>query len=93
MFGYMGFEFVSGAIAMGFAIVGLFFLRFWVRTKDKLFLAFATAFWLLAANQALVVLSGIPREDQSWIYLIRLAAFTLIIGAIVHKNVASDRRR
>ena len=93
MIGYMGHEFVSGAITMGFAIAGLFFLRFWVRTKDKLFLAFALAFWLLAINQGLVALSGIPREEQSWIYLIRLVAFTLIIGAIIHKNIASDRQR
>lgn len=91
MFGYSGLEFVSGAITVGFLIVGLFFLRFWSRTRDRLFLAFAAAFWLLAVNQALVALAGIPREEQSWIYLIRLAAFTLIIVAIVHKNVGQRR--
>jgi hypothetical protein len=92
MFGYTGLQFVSGAITMGHLIVGLFFLRFWARTHDRLFLAFAAAFWLLAVNQALVALSDIPREEQSWIYLIRLAAFTLIIVAIVHKNMGTDRR-
>ena len=45
------------------------------------------AFWLLACAQALVALSGIPREEQSWIFLIRLAAFVLLIVAIVRKNV------
>lgn len=92
MFGYTGLQFVSGAITMGFLIVGLFFLRFWARTRDRLFLAFAASFWLLAVNQGLVALSGVPREEQSWIYLIRLAAFTLIIVAIVHKNMRTDRR-
>jgi len=87
MAGYPGIEFVSGAITTGFLIVSLFFLRFWDRTRDRLFLAFAAAFALLAVNQALVALADVPREDQSWIYLIRLFAFILIIGAIVYKNV------
>jgi hypothetical protein len=51
-----------------------------------LFAAFACAFWLLALNQALVGLEAIPREELSWIYLIRLAAFTFIIVAIIDKN-------
>ena len=87
MAGYPGIEFVSGAITTGFLIVSLFFLRFWDRTRDRLFLAFAAAFALLAINQALVALADVPREDQSWIYLIRLFAFILIIGAIVYKNI------
>ena len=87
MFDYPIFQFVSGAITIGYVIAGLFFLRFWTRTRDGLFGAFACAFWLLALNQALVALAGIPREEHSWIYLLRLAAFTLIIIAIVRKNL------
>jgi hypothetical protein len=87
MFEYTAFQYVSGAITMGHVIAGLFFLRFWIRTQDALFGVFACAFWLLAANQALVALAGIPREEQSSLYLLRLAAFTLIIVAIVRKNV------
>jgi hypothetical protein len=79
--------FISGMIAMGFAIAGLFFLRFWRRTGDGLFAAFGAAFWLLALNQALVALLGIPREELSGVYLIRLAAFVLIILAILAKNL------
>jgi hypothetical protein len=81
------FNFVSGLITMGYLIAGLFFLRFWARTRDLLFLAFAAAFWLLAANQGIVALIDIPREELSWVYLLRLAAFILIIAAIVLKNV------
>jgi hypothetical protein len=51
-----------------------------------LFAAFTCAFWLLALNQGLVALAGIPREEHSWIYLIRLLAFAFIIVAIIHKN-------
>jgi hypothetical protein len=77
---------LSGMIAMGFAVAGLFFLRFWGRTRDGLFLAFAWAFWLMAANHALVPLFGLTREDKSWFYLLRLAAFVLIIAAVLRKN-------
>jgi hypothetical protein len=76
-----------GAITMGYLVGGLFFLRFWARSRDLLFLAFACAFWLLAAGQTLVMFAGIPREDQAPIYLLRLAAFILIIVAIVSKNL------
>lgn len=80
------FEFMSGLIVAGFLISGLFFLRFWKRTRDSLFVAFALAFWLLALNQTLLVMADIPYEERSWIYLLRLAAFTLIIVAIIRKN-------
>jgi hypothetical protein len=79
--------FLSGMTTMGFAVAGAFFLRFWRRTSDKLFVAFAAAFWLLALNQALVGLLEVSREDKVWIYLLRLAAFLLIIGAILVKNL------
>lgn len=78
--------FLSGAITFGFFVAGLFFARFWRRTRDGLFLAFAAAFALLGLNQALLVLSGIPIEERSPLYLLRLAAFLLIIVAIVRKN-------
>ena len=86
-------DYIAGLITMGYLVAGLFFLRFWRRTHDGLFLVFAIAFWLMATNAALVVLGGIPREEQSWIYLLRLAAFVLIIVAIVRKNWRSSAGR
>jgi hypothetical protein len=83
--------FVGGAIAMGYLVGGVFFWRFWSRTRDSLFLVFAAAFCLMAINQALPVLLGIPREEQSGIYLLRLAAFVLIIVAVLRKNLAGKR--
>lgn len=85
-------DFLSGAIAMGFLVGGLFFLRFWSRTRDGLFLSFAVAFWLLALGQTLLTLTGVPVEERSWIYLVRLAAFLLIIVAILRKNLGTRRR-
>ncbi len=85
--------FFSGGITAGFLLAGLFFARFWTRSRDPLFAAFTAAFWLLALNQALLIIADIPREEQSWTYLLRLAAFTLIAIAIIHKNARprSDR--
>ncbi len=83
--------FVSGIVTMGFVVAGLFFLRFWHRTGDALFAAFAAAFFLLAANQALGQLIDLGREELSWVWLVRVAAFSLIIIAIVRKNVKAKR--
>ena len=80
------FDFVSGLITMGFVVAGLFFLRYFKQTRDVLFAAFAVAFWMLAANQALLVFVQIPLEERSWFYLLRLGAFVLILAAIAAKN-------
>ena len=79
-------DFLSGAITMGFVVAGLFFLRFWKRTRDGLFIAFALAFWLLGLGQALLSFTDIPVEERSWLYLLRLAAFLLILISIWWKN-------
>lgn len=85
------FHFLSGAITMGFTVGGLFFLRFWKRTRDNLFIAFALAFWLLGLVQALLALTNFPVEERSFFYLIRLLAFVLILAAIWFKNRETSR--
>jgi len=80
-------DFTSGLIAMTFIVACVFFLRFWRRTRDELFLAFALAFFLLALNQALTSVLGQLFEEQSWIYLLRLAAFFVLILAILRKHI------
>jgi hypothetical protein len=80
------FDFLSGSITLGFLVAGLFFLRFWRRTHDGLFLAFAVAFALLGIGQAVQALANIPQEERSYLFLIRLAAFTIILIAIIRKN-------
>jgi low temperature requirement protein LtrA len=79
-------DFLSGAIMMGFLVAGLFFLRFWHRTQDGLFLAFAVAFALMGLGQAIQALANVPEEERHFLFLIRLAAFGLILFAIVWKN-------
>jgi hypothetical protein len=86
-------EFLSGAITMGFLVAAGFFARFWRKTADRLFLAFAVAFVLLALNQALALWLGAADERVAYTYLLRVLAFVLILGAIVDKNLAQRGRR
>jgi uncharacterized membrane protein HdeD (DUF308 family) len=80
-------DFVYGALAAGYLIAGVFFLRFWTRTRERLLLIFALAFWMLALSQTLLGVLDLEREEQSWLYLIRLGAFTLIIAGVVSVNL------
>jgi len=84
------YGFLGGALTLGFLVAAAFFPKFWRRTGDRLFLAFAAAFALLSANQAVPVLFGIASEKQSYVYLLRLAGFGLIIWAVLAKTM---RRR
>jgi hypothetical protein len=77
--------FMSGAIAFGFALCGIGFLRLWVRSGDRLFLGFAGAFWLLMLPSFSALLD-IPDESRSWVYLARIAAYLLIIASIAVRN-------
>ena len=83
--------FLSGATVMGFLLAGLFFLRFWTRTRDQLFLVFTVAFWLLGLSQALLTFSEVPVEERTHLYLLRLAAFVLILIAVWRKNARFGR--
>ena len=82
------YDFLSGAVAFGFLVIGLFFIRFWYRLRDPLFFWFALAFWLLGAAQSILALANVPVEERSSIYVVRLAAFSLILFAIFRKNRA-----
>lgn len=84
-------EFLSGAVTLGFAVGAVFFLRFWRRTRDRLFMAFAVAFILLALNQALAAWLGAADERLGYVYLLRVIGFVLILVAIVDKNIARGR--
>jgi hypothetical protein len=77
---------VSGALLAGYAMVALFFLRFWVSSRDRLFALFALAFAVLATQRLALSLTHASMEDQTVFYLLRLAAFIIIIIAIIDKN-------
>ena len=84
-------QLLTGIIIMGFATGGLFFLRFWRETRDRLFLLFAIAFLVLAAQQLLLGVMDVESESYKVLFGIRLLAFILILVAIADKNVRAKR--
>ncbi|HEX8692364.1 MAG TPA: DUF5985 family protein [Longimicrobium sp.] len=77
--------FVAGALAMGYFVAALYFLKFWRDVRDRLFLLFALAFALLAVQRvALAWLS--ESTDAVALYALRLLAFLVIAAAIIDKN-------
>lgn len=75
-----------GMIATASAVAALFFLRFWRETGDRLFVMFAISFFLLGITRFGLVISQDYIEGQTYWYWVRLAAFLLILFAIVDKN-------
>lgn len=85
------FLFLSGMLMMGFLVAAVFFWRFWARTGDPFFIMFAIAWVLLGAERLGLAIRNTPEEPRAGMYFIRLAAFLLIIGAILYKNRAASR--
>lgn len=78
--------FLLGALAMGFLVAAMFFGRFYTRTHDRFFAFMATAFATMSANQLALAWLGEDSEYRSWLYLVRLSAFVLILAAVIDKN-------
>ncbi len=78
--------FVLGALVMSCAIAGIFFIRFWRRTHDRLFAIFAAAFWLLGLNWLLIFVFASDETRSTLCYVLRLVAFLLILLGIIDKN-------
>jgi hypothetical protein len=81
-------HFLDGAIMMGFLVSALFFVRFWAKTHDRLFAAFAIAFSIFAGERIILFMLEMQGEQEHtpFIYLMRLIGFLFIIAAIVDKN-------
>jgi hypothetical protein len=79
-------SFLNGAIAMGFALAGVYFLRFWRDTRDRLFVYFAAAFGVLMLERIGMLYVGPDEAARATVYIARLAGFSLIILGIVEKN-------
>ena len=78
--------FIQGAVAMGCAIAGVFFARFWQQSRDRLFLSFALAFWMLAVAYTVLSVVSYATEWRVYVFALRLLAFCTIIYGIVEKN-------
>jgi hypothetical protein len=84
-------DFLKGAIAMGYATAALFFLRFYWRTRDRLFVMFAAAFLVLGAIRIGMVVWHDPMEHH-FLYWLRFVAYLLILVAIIDKNLPRQKR-
>jgi len=78
--------FLLGVLATMFLAASLFFVRFWLETRDSFFLAFAASFTVEGLSQVVAVFQPKPSESSPWIYFVRLLAMLLILVAILKKN-------
>ena len=79
--------FLLGIIVTSSLVAGVIFVRFYRRTRDPLFLAFGAAFVIEGLNRVAFLMIDNPNEGRPLIYFVRLLAFSLIIAAIIGKNV------
>lgn len=79
-------QFILGLLTMTTLIAGLFFLRYWRASGDRLFAFFALAFGTMSASWIALAVTRATFEGIYYVYLIRLLAFVLIIIGIVDKN-------
>ncbi len=78
--------FISGAFVMACATVALFYGRYWIRTRDRLFAILAVAFVMLAIERFVLGFVPAQMEGRHLIFLLRLAAYATIIVGVVDKN-------
>lgn len=78
--------FLLGVVVMASITAAIFFLKFWRSTRDSFFLVFAAFFLIEAAGRIALLFLANPNEGNPWIYLMRLLALLLLLGAILRKN-------
>ncbi|MBX5459586.1 MAG: hypothetical protein IRZ28_00710 [Steroidobacteraceae bacterium] len=79
-------QFLWGALSMACLTVSVFFLRYWKTTGDRLFVYFSTAFAILTLNWVGLAIVEPSVETRHILYVLRLAAFVLIIIGVLDKN-------
>jgi drug/metabolite transporter superfamily protein YnfA len=80
--------FIGGAGFLASLVIALYFLRFWRETRDRLFAIFSLAFTVFAVNRFFLTFIDEAHEGRTYLYLVRLLVFLLILAAIVDKNVS-----
>jgi len=84
--GLPGTIFFSGVYMATFAASGVFFFKFWTRTKEKFFLLFGAACWMLSIERLPLLFVDPESEPYTFCYLFRLTAFVLILRAVLRAN-------
>jgi hypothetical protein len=82
---------LAGANIALFVVAAILFLRFYRKTTDRLFAFFALAFFILGINGTIFQFFDSTNEARTYLYAVRAVAFSVIIYAIVDKNLMRRR--
>ena len=86
-------DFVLGGTAVACLAIALFFLRFYRDTTDRLFAAFAAAFFIFGVNRLILTAIDEDADGRIYAYALRFLAFMLVVWGIVDKNRSSRSAR
>ena len=86
-------DFVLGGSAVASLAIALFFLRFWRDTGDRLFAAFAGAFFVFGVNRLILSITSEDADGRIYAYVLRFLAFMLVVWGIVDKNRSPPAER
>lgn len=79
-------QFLDGAATISQLVIAMFFLQFWSKTRDRLFLFFSGAFIFMMIERIARAVMTSQTEWAPQVYTLRLLAFIMIITAVVDKN-------
>ena len=80
---------MQGAVAFGCLVVAIFFIQFWMETRERLFLFFAPGFVVLTIHRAMF---GLATDDSDWravTFSLRLAGYVIILIGIIDRRMRS----
>jgi hypothetical protein len=83
-------QFLQGMTVMACLVIAMIFLRFWKKSCDRLFCFFAAAFALLGVNWLCLAFIHTD-ETETFLYVLRLAAFLVILLGILDKNRTREK--
>ena len=72
----------QGAIAMGYAVVAFYFIRYWRETHEPLFVFFTAGFFVLAVHRTLFAIT----DEVVLTFSLRLLGYLLILAGIVSQR-------
>ena len=79
--------FLLGAISAASLCACLYFLKFWTKTRDRLFLAFSVFFGAEAISRCVIAFLEKPGEGVPALYVLRFVTASLIVLSIWRKNL------
>lgn len=83
---------LSGATAFASLLASTYFLKFWRKTGDVLFLFFAAAFAIDAVARFVLAVVQVTNASEPVYFIPRLITFSLIALSIAGKNALPKKR-